>query len=53
MDFEDWIDEIENFGTEVPGLEHCSLEHRRALRAAFEAGKKAQAEDDETSQFGF
>jgi len=39
MSFEEWIEQIEDEGTNIVGLKHCSLDHRRALRAAFEAGQ--------------
>lgn len=38
MTFEDFIDAIENGETQGNGLLHASLEHRTALRIAFEAG---------------
>ena len=42
MNFEEWLEEIEESGTRVRGLKHCSLEHRAALRAAFEAGEASK-----------
>ncbi len=42
MSFEEWIDDIEENGTRVRGLKHCSLEHRTALREAFNAGARCE-----------
>lgn len=39
--FDEWIEEIEDGSTNTRGLEHCSLEHRPALKAAFKAGMRA------------
>ncbi len=38
MTFSEFIEAVENDEIECPGLKHCSLEHRRALRVAFNAG---------------
>lgn len=37
--FAEWIENVEQgYVGAIPGLLHCSLEHRSALRAAFESG---------------
>lgn len=38
MTFSEFIEAIDNGEIECPGLKHCSLEHRRALQVAFNAG---------------
>ncbi len=38
MTFNEFIEAVENDEIECPGLKHCSLEHRRALQVAYEAG---------------
>lgn len=40
LEFRRWLESVESGAHEVQGLLHCSLEHRAALRAAFEAGRK-------------
>lgn len=39
--FKQWVDMVESGELEVPGLKHCSLEHRDALYAAFWCGLEA------------
>ncbi len=39
--FRAFIESIERGADKTRDLPHCSLEHRCALRAAFEAGRKA------------
>lgn len=43
MTFDEWIEMIEENGTRVRGLKHCSLEFRTALRAAFDAGTRCES----------
>lgn len=53
MSFEEWIELIEEEGTKVVGLRHCSLEHRTALKTAFEAGQQRPGCADEVDCLDF
>ena len=52
MTFKDWIEEVEDDeDRQVRGLMHCILDHRTALKAAFDAGAQSAEDPADVSEF--